>query len=220
MNYNIFPLEGKWGFPSIPAVRLADIPQLERLQFFTFKDSKNYYMNGRVKGECGVQFFLDDKYFEAVWNTPEKYIDHLREFGAVCQPDFSLYTNWAIARQMWSHYRNQWVAKYWTAQGIKVIPTVTWSTPESYEWCFDGVPKHSVVALSSVGCWKDETAHRLFVQGYAEMKRQLEPECVLWRGNVPDEFHADRIIKMYENGDLHFRERHTKPHFKRMKVKV
>lgn len=34
--------------------------------------------------------------------------------------------------------------------GINVIPTICWSNHESFEWCFDGEPTHSVVRYQNI----------------------------------------------------------------------
>ena len=71
--------------------------------------------------------------------------------------------------------------------GIKVIPTISWSDKDSFDWCFDGEPKNSIVAVSSVGTQNDKTAKRLFLNGYNEMLKRLEPEMIIFYGNIPDE---------------------------------
>ena len=73
------------------------------------------------------------------------------------------------------------------ASGIRVISTIGWSDSYSWEWCFDGEPENSVVAISSIGTQKDETSRRLFLQGYAEMEKRLTPTLVLFWGNIPAE---------------------------------
>ena len=35
---------------------------------------------------------------------------------------------------------------------MKVIPTISWSGARSYEFCFDGVEKGSIVAVGMIGC--------------------------------------------------------------------
>ena len=80
---------------------------------------------------------------------------------------------------------------------MKVIPTVTWSSPETLEWAFDGEPVGGIVALSSVGMF-DSTEHRAWlIDGYEMMLDVLMPTKVLWKGKVPDELKDDeRIIVM------------------------
>lgn len=68
-----------------------------------------------------------------------------------------------------------------------MIPTIGWSAPDSYEWCFDGEPTHSIVAVSSVGTQQGKESKKLFLQGYEAMIERLEPETVIFYGKVPEE---------------------------------
>lgn len=71
--------------------------------------------------------------------------------------------------------------------GIEVIPTICWSDEESFEWCFDGEPQGGTVAVSSVGTQRNKQSKQLFINGYNEMIKRLQPETVIFYGNVPDE---------------------------------
>ena len=45
-----------------------------------------------------------------------------------------------------------WCGAYWQSKGLTVIPTISWSTPSSYDFCFDGVEENSIVAVGMIGC--------------------------------------------------------------------
>lgn len=79
--------------------------------------------------------------------------------------------------------------------GLTVYPTISWSTPESYEWCFDGEPVGGIVAVSSVGVYNDDDARKLFISGYNEMMKRLNPSWVIWYGRVfePCDWNVIRI---------------------------
>ncbi len=136
----------------------------------------------------GVQFFIDDYQFERVWNDPERYAEFLKPFEAVLSPDFSLYTDFPKAIQIYNHYRKHWCAKFWQESGVKVIPTIAWSDKESYEWCFDGEPEGGIVAVSNVGCMNNKEARRAFMDGYNEMLIRLHPSKVLMFGHIFDDY--------------------------------
>ena len=134
-----------------------------------------------------AHFFLDDYVFERVWNKPKKYLNILKDYKSVCSPDFSLYTDYPIAVQIWNTYRNRWLGRYWQINGIQVIPTVGWSTPESYDFCFLGIEPRSTVAISSIGILKNPEAIELFIMGFEEMKEQIKPDQIHFYGDpVPD----------------------------------
>ena len=147
----------------------------------------NYAKGAREPENKAVHFFLDDYQFNRVWNDPDRYIDLFRRFRYVLTPDFSLYTDFPKALQIYNHYRKHWLGAYWQLNGINVIPTVCWSDKESFEWCFDGEPTHSVVAVSSVGTQRSKGTKRKFLDGYFEMVDRLQPTQIIFYGNVPDE---------------------------------
>lgn len=135
----------------------------------------------------GVHFFIDDYQFNRVWTNPDRYIEKLKQFQAVCTPDFSTYTDFPKAIQIYNHYRKHWLGAYWQMHGIKVIPTISWSDASSFEWCFDGEPVGGTVAVSSVGTQINKAAARLFLDGYEAMLDRLRPEKIIMYGNVPVE---------------------------------
>ena len=71
--------------------------------------------------------------------------------------------------------------------GVKVIPTISWSTEDSFDWCFDGEPEGATVAVSSVGCMRNKAKKELFLAGYEAMVDRLHPETIIFYGKVPYE---------------------------------
>jgi hypothetical protein len=137
-------------------------------------------------GEGCPHFFLDDYRFETVWTRPYKALSALRPYTTLLSPDFSLYREWPLTLQLWNVYRNRWCGRFWQSQGFRVIPTVSWSTAASYDFCFLGVPRRGAVAISAVGVrQQDPVARQLFVDGFREMVVRLEPVLVLCYGRLP-----------------------------------
>ena len=66
--------------------------------------------------------------------------------------------------------------------GVDVIPTISWSTEESFEWCFDGLPQQSSIAISSVGCARDDLSKRCFSTGYSELIERVNGARVVLFG--------------------------------------
>lgn len=90
--------------------------------------------------------------------------------------------------------QNRWVGAYWQSEGLTVIPTISWSTARSYEFCFDAVEKGSIVAVSTVGCRR---AKRPFLRGYQEMLSRIEPEAVICFGAPFQEMEGNIITVDY-----------------------
>lgn len=165
-----------------------DIPEIEPTQFDNAEFvGFNYAKSTKNCEDKAVHFFLDDYQFNRVWTDPDKYIPMLQRFKYVLTPDFSLYTDFPKSLQIYNHYRKHWLGAYWQMHGINVIPTICWSDRDSFEWCFDGEPTRSVVAVSSVGTQNSKEKKRRFLDGYFEMVERLEPELIIFYGRVPEE---------------------------------
>lgn len=71
-------------------------------------------------------------------------------------------------------------------QGIPVIPNIRWSDEKSFEYCFLGVPKHSIVSKSTHGCIRSSTQKEMF--------KQLEPAAVIVHGFMPFNDYLDSTL--------------------------
>ena len=178
----VFPGAGEYDIPI-----LKPVTHIEVDNWIPF----NYAKTRAHPEKDGCHFFLDDYQFERVWRWPDKYIHLLGRFGVVCTPDFSPYSDFPKAVQVYNHYRKHWCGAYWQEKGITVIPTITWSSPETLEWAFDGEPVGGIVATSAVGMLRNEETKAWLLEGYAEMLEWLQPIKILWKGKVPDELQSD-----------------------------
>lgn len=160
----------------------------------------NYALTEKFPESKIMHCFVDDYQFIRYWNNPNKYLPMISKFSAVCSPDFSTYTDMPLAMQIYNHYRKHWLAAYWQLNGITVYPTISWSDESSYDWCFDGEPVGGVVAVSSVGTQKNKESKRLFLLGYEEMMKRLDPAWVIFYGIVPEEcdWNVIRVNPEYE----------------------
>lgn len=135
----------------------------------------------------GVHFFVDDYRFNRLWTHIDDYVPMLQRFRYVMSPDFSTYSDFPKAIQIYNHYRKHWCGAYLQETGIEIIPTISWSTPDSFDWCFDGEPEGGTVAISNVGCMRNHESKTLFIAGYQEMIKRLHPETIIFYGTVPEE---------------------------------
>ena len=145
--------------------------------------------------EKGVHFFIDDYQFERIWNKPHRYLEVLRKYAFVVSPDFSQYIDMPHAQRIWNNYRGKLIGAWFQSEGLTVVPNVTWSLPDSYGYCFEGIPKHSVIAISSLGVSKFGFSRFLWLKGYEEALKRLQPVSILRHGNkIPGE---DESISVY-----------------------
>lgn len=115
--------------------------------------------------DCGIHFFIDDYQFERVWNDPSTNIECLKKFQCALTPDWSLYLDMPMAMKIWNVYRSRLIGQLMQDAGIEVIPTISWSQPETYQFCFDGLKPGGVIAVSTVGVMKDEEAKKVWADG-------------------------------------------------------
>lgn len=199
LNRYIFPGVGRYGIPQIEPVKAY--PQGEFIPM-------NYAKSAKSPESKIVHCFVDDYQFARYWNRPDDYVQKLSRFAGVCSPDFSAYTDMPPAMQIYNHYRKHWLAAYWQLHGITVYPTISWSDESSYDWCFDGEPAGGIVAVSSVGTQRDKESKRLFLRGYEEMMKRLEPTWVIFCGYVPEECDWNVIrVKPHQDSIKERRER-------------
>ena len=189
-----FPITNYYGIPDMTPTNTVGDKMLRFMDWKEVDDPENYI----------AHFYYDDYKFINAWREPDKYLDRLRKFKAVVSPDFSLYTDFPIALQILSCYRRQWVGAYWQMLGLDVIPDVVWGEKASFDFCFEGIPKHSTVAVSTVGVKNDKEwnngLNSLFKDGFDEMMARLEPTTVLFYGDMIDGLDGNiiRIPSYYE----------------------
>lgn len=194
MNLDKFypKLSGKYGMPLIKKLSADEIENIDLIGF-------NYARTSQEKQKF-LHFFLDDYQFYRVWNELKGNGEIIKEFAGTLSPDFSLYSDYPISLQIYNTYRNRYCGAYWQSLGVKVIPTIGWSDERSFDFCFEGVEKGGIVAVGTVGVMNDEKAKKLFLQGYNETMKRLEPKKVLIYGSKFEGLTGDIIeIKPFYN---------------------
>lgn len=181
---NQFEVQGKYG---IPIVKKQDI-SLENVSLISCSDTRAKASEQSKKS--GVHFFVDDYRFESIYKHPEKSLGKYSQYSFLLTPDYSTYSEMNIWRQIESIAHSRWVGAYWQSKGLQVIPTISWSTPSSYEFCFDGIEKNSIVAIGMIGCKRNRTA---FMQGYNEMLTRINPKSIICFGNPFNEMKGNII---------------------------
>jgi hypothetical protein len=168
-----FPSSNEWGIPDLPYIPIsASIPD----------EIVVYGERLKEPGSLGIHFFTYDFHFNTVWTQPKKGLKVILKYKCAFTPDFSLYSTTPRAEQIWNTYRNRWVGAYWASQGAVVIPTVGWSDEQSYTYVFCGIPKNSVVAISTVGIQRSSKARSTFESGFTAMLDALHPNRILCYG--------------------------------------
>ena len=161
------------------------MPMIENNHFIPEQFIGFNYAKTNTNHNCGVHFYIDDYQFERVWNYPERYFDVLALYDCIITPDFSLYCDMPMPMKIWNTYRNRWIGSYFQKRGMNVIPNIRWDSEETFEFCFLGIPKGSIISVSTVSM-KDAEMKQLWVAGMEECISRIEPETILVYGGMID----------------------------------
>lgn len=174
VNLSDFDEERAAGFYQMPVVKAVQHVPDDLISFNYMLTSQDY--------SKGIHFYIDDYQFERIWNDPHRYMDRLARFDCCLTPDFSLYMDMPIAMQVWNVYRSRLIGQIMQDAGIIVIPTLQWSSPDSYAFCFDGIEPSGTVSVSTVGVMNNEAARETWRQGMDEAMKRLQPSHVISYG--------------------------------------
>lgn len=176
-----------------------EMPVIECDHFIPKKiKSFNYALSSKDKN-FGIHFYIDDYQFERMWNNPFAYIDTLKDYQCVFSPDFSLYQEMPIAMKIWNIYRSRLVGQVLQQCGIKVIPTISWCEEKTFDFCFDGIPKGSIVSISTIGVKRDKEAFEIWKNGVNAMIDKIEPKAILvYGGKVEFDYRGIKTV-YFEN---------------------
>ena len=200
---NQFPGPGKLKIPVIP--RFQEKPgDFDDLLLIGF-DKTNLEDQNHL--DRMVHFFLYDYRFERVWKNPDNDIEKLSRYRAVLSPDFSMYLEMAPVMQLYNVFRNRWCGAYWSSKGIRVIPSVNWGDESTFDFCFEGIEKGSVVAVSTyMASAHDNRKDQKdwFMAGYNEMLHRVEPEKIICYNTPFDEMKGDIVFVDYERSSWRY----------------
>ncbi|MGN8858232.1 DUF4417 domain-containing protein [Catenibacterium mitsuokai] len=160
----------------------------------TWEVAKAIYKKHRIKKNLDfidksfVCFYLDDYKFDGprgIWHDSNHVLKILKHFAGVITPDFSTYQDFPEPIKIYNTYRMR-VFGYWLGKnGIAVINNVRWGTPETYYYCFDGIPKNSIIAIGTCGGNPRKLSDRKrFENGLQELVKRLHPHTIVVYGSA------------------------------------
>ena len=185
---NNFSTVGKWGIPLIKKQELCT----DKINLVACSDTRTNDNEDNKKK--GVHFFVDDYRFEGIYSNPERSLNRYSQYAFLLSPDFSLYADMPLWKQLENVAKNRWVGAYWQEQGLTVIPTISWGSPQTFDFCFSGVENNATVAIGMIGCKNSRIA---FMRGYNEMLDRLNPEKIIVFGTPFPEMKGNIISVDY-----------------------
>ncbi|MCL2007371.1 MAG: DUF4417 domain-containing protein [Treponema sp.] len=176
----------RWGFPMLQPCHI--IPE----ELIAFSKTK-----GKENINKFVHFYEEDDKILPFGRDPRKYFPRLSQFGGVISCDFSVYRDMSFSLQISQTLWNRELTFWLQYRNISVIPNVRYSDEQSYEFCFEGIPKNSVISIGTHGCTNTKDDIFFHIKGLSETIRQLNPEAILFYGAVKNELkyilHSEKI---------------------------
>lgn len=160
-------------------------------------ESFNRLRNSRHT-EKTVHFYIQDAFFECVWNRPYIYLGMLGKFHSVISTDYSLYSDMARPEVEWNSFRNKLLCAWWQKRGIDVIPNVSWWRDCSEYFLLEGFPKKSIISINSTGIGVDAQAKKQWIKGYERVIEVLQPTHIVRYGAQQEGERTD-ISTYYKN---------------------
>ena len=148
-----------------------------------------------------VHFYEHDFQFMRLFRAPEKYVSKLQKYSYVISPDMSQYIDMPYYSRYANNCHNKAMAQYLQQRDVHIIANVTWSLPDSYDYCFTGIPENAVIAINSNGVNAYPDSKYFWHRGYEEALRRLNPSRIIRYGQqMPGE--REDISIYYDNDYL------------------
>ena len=184
-------LVGKYGFPKLKKVNF--IPEMPVLPF-------NYLTSAMQRPPCWYHCFIADDQFNRLYKNFWRYEKNLKYIKGLISADFSLFRDYDEETQIENCRKNRVIDYALQQRGISMIPTAGFADESSWEWCFDGLPLNSTVAVTTNCIGKDPEAKRLFVWGIHAMIEKIFPTAIVVCGKCPnwlfEKYPAIKIIQI------------------------
>ena len=184
-------VDNKTHVPIIEGYEVTDLPE----HIIAFHEAMSV---SQTDFDAIVHFYVSDDRFIRLFREPEKYVPKLKKYKYVLSPDMSQYLEMPYYSRYANNCHNKAMAQYLQRQGVRIIANVTWSQPDSYDYCFAGIPCGTTIAINSNGVNACRDSKYLWYRGYEEALRRLQPTRIIRYGQkMPGE--REEISIYYEN---------------------
>jgi hypothetical protein len=148
-----------------------------------------------------IGFYTDDYKFEAVYDNPDAFVQWALDINpvALITPDFSSYTLWPMAKNIWGLYRSRWCGRLWQEAGLNIIPTVQ-ILDSSYEktitYVLETLPQNCPTLAIECRLDSPKDSPKL-IKWINAIVNTIKPECmVLYAGQEKQKYiHGDLVRK-------------------------
>lgn len=114
--------------------------------------------------------------------------------------DLNSQQKWALRSSLIQRYQLQ-------QQGFNIIPVASWCIESDFEWCFDGLPENSSIAITTNGCMSSPYGKRMLLRGVEELQKQKAPTNLIVCGRHVDELDIYDNVHYYPSFSQRWKER-------------
>lgn len=164
-----------------------------------------------------VHFYLFDYAFDGrngIWygcqegsRHMQSYLNKMGKYKGIISPDYSVYVDLPLAHQIWNIYRDRVTCMWLRSMGLNVIFNLRWGDYRTYDIVFSGIEKHSTIAVGSHGLIKHPENRSIFMNGFKEMIRRVEPSTLIIYGCCTSEM--EELCKHNNIMIIHFESEQT-----------
>lgn len=178
--------EGKYDMPIVG--NFDDISSIDYLALYSDISEYNKTLN-----TC-VSFYQYDHVFDGIhglYNSIiymdkerlNKFRERFKTVKYLIAPDYSLFGDFPNALQIFNIYKSR-LCMCWLLANTKakVIPNIRWTFPFSFEYCFDGIMKHSNIAVGVLGQIRNKENRAMFLSGLKVAVDYIEPRAIIAYG--------------------------------------
>ena len=191
--WNAFMVRGakfsEIGIPLCPTTA-REIPR----ELISYTEARATYNRRMKRGDINffvsafVHFYQHDYKFDGarcgIWFQPQRATKIFRHFAGIITPDFSTCLDFPFPWKIFNTYRMRAFGYWYGTLGGAVINNVRWGEEDTFGWCFDGIPKNSIVSIGTVasGLCNHEN-RKLFETGFFKMIEVLRPHTIIVYGS-------------------------------------
>lgn len=151
-----------------------------------------------------IHFFQHDYLFEPTIRSEAKSnakLEIFKKYQSIILPDCSIYTNLPLPVQQYQTYKSRAFGIYLASNGVNVIPSVRWGDKYSWNFCFSGLKRNSLLAVGTLSALGTKEDKDNFHAGFREMVIKIAPSSLIIYGRLPEE---EKLLCHERN--IYFRE--------------
>lgn len=131
----------------------------------------------------------DDQKFDGervgIWKEWRHFYEVASHFDGITGIDFSTNADFPEPLKRFQFHKMRVIEHGAIERGINVIPNARWGGPETWSYCFDGLPECEPLCIGTVGSGLRRIENRLlFDMGLRELMRQKKPPYLIVIGSV------------------------------------